>query len=125
MAMSKGRVVGINGNMVSVEVDGDVTLNEVAYILLGETRVKSEVIRIRGDIVSMQAFEMTGGIGVGDAVEFTGEMLSVELGPGLLGRSMTVFRIHCLSWQRNAVSSLREVYTYRLFQGRNGISPPL
>jgi V/A-type H+/Na+-transporting ATPase subunit A len=86
MAMSKGRVVGINGNMVSVEVDGDVTLNEVAYILLGETRVKSEVIRIRGDIVSMQAFEMTGGIGVGDAVEFTGEMLSVELGPGLLGQ---------------------------------------
>ncbi len=86
MSVSKGTVVGINGNMVSVKVEGNVSLNEVAYILLGKTRVKSEVIRIRGDIVSMQAFEMTGGIGVGDEVEFTGEMLSVELGPGLLGQ---------------------------------------
>ncbi len=86
MAMNKGTVVGINGNMVSVKVDDDVSLNEVAYIVLGETRVKSEVIRIKNGIVSMQAFEMTGGIGVGDLVEFTGEMLSVELGPGLLGK---------------------------------------
>lgn len=86
MAKRTGKVVGINGNMVSVEVSTDVSLNEVAYIVVGQTRVKSEVIRIRGSIVSMQAFEMTGGIKVGDTVEFTGEMLSVELGPGLLGQ---------------------------------------
>lgn len=86
MAKRTGKVVGINGNMVSVEVSTDVSLNEVAYIVVGQKRVKSEVIRIRGSIVSMQAFEMTGGIKVGDTVEFTGEMLSVELGPGLLGQ---------------------------------------
>jgi V/A-type H+-transporting ATPase subunit A len=86
MAISKGRVVGINGNMASVEVDGDVSLNEVGFIHIGSTKVKAEVIRIRGSVVSMQVYEMTGGVGVGDEVEFSGELLSVELGPGLLGQ---------------------------------------
>jgi V/A-type H+-transporting ATPase subunit A len=70
--------------MVSVLVDGTVSLNEVGYIVLDEKRLKSEVIRIRGDRAEMQVFEMTGGVGVGDSVEFTGELLAVELGPGLL-----------------------------------------
>lgn len=83
---SKGSVVGVNGNMVTVEVDGDVSLNEVGYVVLGDKRLKSEVIRIRGKRAELQVFEMTGGIGVGDPVEFSGDMLAVSLGPGLLGR---------------------------------------
>ncbi|MDA3831879.1 MAG: V-type ATP synthase subunit A [Spirochaetales bacterium] len=86
MAITKGRVIGINGNMASVEVDGNVSLNEVGYITVGSTRIKSEVIRVRGPVVSMQVYEMTGGVGIGDEVEFSGELLSVELGPGLLGQ---------------------------------------
>ncbi len=84
MAKNSGRVTGVNGNMVTVEFEGNVSQNEVAYILLGESRLKSEVIRITGTIASLQVFEMTGGVTVGDSVEFTSEMLSVELGPGLL-----------------------------------------
>lgn len=84
MDRSSGKVIGVNGNMVSVLVDGTVSLNEVGYIVLDEKRLKSEVIRIRGDRAEMQVFEMTGGVGVGDSVEFTGELLAVELGPGLL-----------------------------------------
>jgi V/A-type H+-transporting ATPase subunit A len=34
----------------------------------------------------MQVFEMTRGIGIGDDVEFSGELLAVELGPGLLSQ---------------------------------------
>lgn len=86
MKGTKGKVVGINGNMVSVEFDGLVTLNEVGYVYTGETRLKSEIIRIRGSIAQMQVFEITKGIRVGDAVAFTGDLLSVELGPGLLGK---------------------------------------
>ena len=90
MSHSKGTVVGVNGNMVSVAVDGEVALNEVAYIEVsgGEEAktLKSEVIRVRGDRAEVQVFEMTTGIGVGDAVSFTGELLAVELGPGLLAR---------------------------------------
>ena len=84
MARKSGQVTGVNGNMVTVRFDGDVSQNEVGFIHLGEKRLKSEVVRINKDIASMQVFEMTGGIGVGDVVEFSGEMLSVELGPGLL-----------------------------------------
>ncbi len=92
MSQASGHVVGVSGNMVSVQLDGDVSLNEVGYILLddpttGESkRLKSEVIRIRGGRAEVQVFEMTRGIGVDDKVEFTGQLLAVELGPGLLGR---------------------------------------
>ena len=81
---SKGKIIGVNGNMISVEVTGQVSMNEVGYVLVSDKRLKSEVIRVRGNQVEMQVFEMTGGIGIGDEVDFTGEMLAVELGPGLL-----------------------------------------
>lgn len=81
-----GKVVGVNGNMVSVGITGVVSMNEVAYILTGGKRLKSEVIRIQGDKVQIQVFEMTKGVGIGDDVEFTEELLAVELGPGLIGQ---------------------------------------
>lgn len=84
MIHSTGKVVGVNGNMVTVQADGNVSMNEVAFIHVGEKRLKAEVIRIRGSRAEVQVFEMTRGIGIGDRVEFTGELLSVRLGPGLL-----------------------------------------
>ena len=86
MTKNKGRVVSINGNLVSVEFNGDVSMNEICYVLTDGTALKSEVIRIRGDIAQIQVYEMTNGIKCGDEVEFTGDMLSAELGPGLLGQ---------------------------------------
>ncbi|MFP3959121.1 MAG: V-type ATP synthase subunit A [Spirochaetaceae bacterium] len=84
MTETRGTIVAINGNMISVEVDGDVAMNEVGYVVVGDRRLKSEVIRVRGSQAELQVFEMTRGIGIGDTVEFSGEMLAVELGPGLL-----------------------------------------
>ncbi len=84
MTETRGKVVGVNGNMVSVEVDGNISLNEVGYVVIGDKKLKAEVIRIRGNRAELQVFEMTRGIGVGDPVEFSGELLAVELGPGLL-----------------------------------------
>ncbi len=84
MDKSSGKIIGVNGNMVSVLVDGTVSLNEVGYVVVGDKQLKAEIIRIRGDRAEMQVFEMTGGIGVGDEVEFSGDLLAVELGPGLL-----------------------------------------
>ncbi|MBR4517395.1 MAG: V-type ATP synthase subunit A [Victivallales bacterium] len=80
-----GRVTGVNGNLVSVAFDTSVRQNEVGYVEISDgSRLKSEVIRVRGREADMQVFEATGGIKVGDAVEFTDQLLSVELGPGLL-----------------------------------------
>ena len=84
MSVKTGHVVGVNGNLVNVKFDDSVIKNEVGYIILDNTRLKGEVIRIMNGVASLQVYEMTEGIKVGDRVEFSGELLSVELGPGLL-----------------------------------------
>jgi len=84
--MAEGQIAGINGNMLSVKFDGAVAQNEVAYALLGDIKLMCEVIRIRGNIADMQVFESTTGLTVGDKVEFSGELLSAKLGPGLLSQ---------------------------------------
>ena len=86
MTENKGKVVSINGNLVSVEFNGNVSMNEICYVLVDDNALKSEVIRIRGNIAQIQVYEMTDGIKCGDDVKFTGDMLSAELGPGLLGQ---------------------------------------
>ncbi|HSA30656.1 MAG TPA: V-type ATP synthase subunit A [Candidatus Omnitrophota bacterium] len=80
----EGSVIGINGNMVAVRFEDRVMQNEVAYIQRGEESLKAEVIRVRGKRADLQVFEDTSGVKVNDRVEFSGELLSVELGPGLL-----------------------------------------
>jgi len=81
-----GSVIKVNANMVTVEVTGNIIQNEVAYIIHSQERLKAEVIRVRGKQAEMQVYESTQGLKVGDAVEFSNELLSVELGPGLLGQ---------------------------------------
>lgn len=94
--MPTARVVAVQDDIVSIEaIDGinqPLTKNELIYILPGRSeakhteRLKAEILRIYGKTADAQVFESTVGIGVGDPVEQTGEMLSVELGPGLLGQ---------------------------------------
>lgn len=81
-----GYITKINGNMVMVSIDDFVVQNEVAYILHGQERLKCEVIRVRGNQAETQVYENTTGLKIGEKVEFTGELLSVELGPGLLSQ---------------------------------------
>ena len=78
------KVVGVNGNLMTVEFTDRVMQNEVAFARVGDAKLKCEVIRVRGNRADLQVFESTNGLKVGDEVEFTGELLSVELGPGLL-----------------------------------------
>ncbi len=81
-----GKVTAINGNMAAIAFDDFVVQNEVVYIHCGEDRLKAEVIRVRGHRAEAQVYESTVRLKVGDAVTFTNELLSVELGPGLLGQ---------------------------------------
>jgi len=86
MTENIGKVVGVNGNLISVRFEGNVSMNEICFVNVDNTKLKSEVIRIRGNIAQIQVYEMTDGIKCGDPVEFTGDMLSAQLGPGLLGQ---------------------------------------
>jgi V/A-type H+-transporting ATPase subunit A len=84
---SKGRIIAVNGPLATCEVEkgNEVLQNEVAYVNCQGVPLKSEVIRIRGRQIDMQVFESTTGMVVGDEVNFSGELLSVTLGPGILG----------------------------------------
>ncbi len=80
------KVVGVNGNIVRIELaDERVMKNEVVYVRVDDERLKGEVLRIHGDEADLQVFEETDGIRFGDDVEMSGKLLSVSLGPGLLG----------------------------------------
>ena len=82
-----GRIVAVFGNMVVAETDQDVIQNSVGYCCRADgAKLLSEIIRIRGRCVDLQVFEETRGLKVGDKVEFEKDMLSVTLGPGLLGQ---------------------------------------
>ncbi|MBQ9522439.1 MAG: V-type ATP synthase subunit A [Paludibacteraceae bacterium] len=85
--MTTGKVKGIIANLVTVVVDGPVSQNEICYISVGQTKLMAEVIKVGGENVYVQVFESTRGLKVGDLVEFTGHMLEVTLGPGLLSRN--------------------------------------
>ena len=84
---TKGKVKGIISNLVTVEVDGPVAQNEIAYIELGAQKLMAEVLKVVGKNVYVQVFESTRGLKVGNEVEFMGHMLEVTLGPGLLSRN--------------------------------------
>jgi V/A-type H+/Na+-transporting ATPase subunit A len=86
MTPKSGTISDVNGNLITVEFKDAVIQNEVAYAVLGDTRLKAEVIRVRGRRADLQVFEDTTGLQVGGVVEFTGQLLSVELAPGLLGQ---------------------------------------
>ena len=81
-------MVAVNGPLVTAEVirEHEVTMNEVAYVMWNDTPLKSEVIRVRGRLVDIQVFENTTGLKVGDHVNFSRELLSATLGPGILGQ---------------------------------------
>ena len=82
-----GKIVAVFGNMVVAQITDRVVQNSVGYCCRRDgARLLSEVIRIRGRLADLQVFEETRGLRVGDAVEFSEEMLSVTLGPGLLGQ---------------------------------------
>ncbi|ASP40776.1 V-type ATP synthase subunit A [Bacterioplanes sanyensis] len=94
---ASARVVAVQDDLITIEsvADGEhyrpLMKNEVIYIL--PTRLdgdrqewlKAEVLRVKGRRADAQVYESTGGVGVGDPVVQSADMLSAELGPGLLG----------------------------------------
>lgn len=85
--MVTGSIASIVSNLISVEVNGPVGQNEICYILHEGKKLMSEVIRVSGNTAFAQAYESTRGVKVGEKVEFTGNMLEITLGPGILSRN--------------------------------------
>lgn len=81
---TRGTVRGIISNLVTIEVDGPISQNEICFIDLAGTKLMAEVIKITGKNAFVQVYESTRGLKVGDTAEFEGHMLEVTLGPGIL-----------------------------------------
>ena len=110
-----GAISGINGNMITVKVDGKIRQNELAYVVTGDERLKAEIIKIEEGLASLQVYESTRGLKAGDKVEFCGEMLFVTLGPGILGQ--------VYDGLQNPLHKLAEEHGFFLKRGK--ISEPL
>lgn len=80
--MKSGKIVKVAGPLVVAEGMQNTKMYDVVRV--SEQRLMGEVIEMRGDEASIQVYEETGGLGVGEPVFPTGEPLSVELGPGLI-----------------------------------------
>jgi len=77
-----GKIVKVAGPLVVASNMGEAKIYDVVRV--SEKRLMGEIIEMRGDEASIQVYEETGGLGVGEPVYLTGQPLSVELGPGLI-----------------------------------------
>jgi len=80
--MDVGRIIKVAGPLVVAEKMQSAKIYDVVQV--SEHRLMGEIIEMRGDEASIQVYEDTGGLGVGEPVYLTGQPLSVELGPGLI-----------------------------------------
>ncbi len=81
--MSNGTIVKISGPLVVA--GGMRSANMFDVVRVSSHRLVGEIIEMHGDEASIQVYEETSGLKTGEPVESTGEPLSVELGPGLIG----------------------------------------
>ena len=78
----KGKIVKVSGPLIVAENLADVEMYDVVKV--SDKKLIGEVIELRGDKASIQVYEETSGLKIGDEVTSTGAPLSVELGPGLI-----------------------------------------
>jgi V/A-type H+-transporting ATPase subunit A len=81
--MSAPRLTRVVGSIAEAAPLRDVSLYELVGV--GERKLMGEVIRIEGDVATIEVFEETSGLAVGEPVQATGAPLTAHLGPGLLG----------------------------------------
>ncbi len=81
--MSKGTIKKVAGPLVIAKGMRDANMFDVVRV--SDKRLIGEIIEMHGDEASVQVYEETSGLGPGAPVESTGEPMSVELGPGLIG----------------------------------------
>lgn len=78
-----GSVKAVSGPVVIAQNMNGSAMYELVQV--GSFRLVGEIIRLEGDTATIQVYEETGGLTVGDPVYRTGKPLSLELGPGIMG----------------------------------------
>jgi V-type H+-transporting ATPase subunit A len=78
-----GFVYGVSGPVVTAEKMSGAAMYELVRV--GHAELVGEIIRLEGDYATIQVYEDTSAVTIGDPVLRTGKPLSVELGPGIMG----------------------------------------
>jgi len=99
----KGKIIRIAGPVVEAEGMSEATMHEMVEV--GEEHLIGEIIRLEDDIATIQVYENTSGIKPGEEVLRTGSLLSVELGPGLIGNIFDGIQ-RPLEWIKSQVGAL-------------------
>ncbi|MCK5093527.1 MAG: V-type ATP synthase subunit A, partial [Spirochaetes bacterium] len=80
--MDAGSIVKVAGPLVIAEGMQNARIYDVVRV--SKQKLMGEIIEMRRDEASIQVYEETGGLGIGEPVYLSGHPLSVELGPGLI-----------------------------------------
>ena len=80
--MNTGTIIKISGPLVIADSMKGAKMYDLVKV--GKLELMGEIIELKGDTASVQVYEDTSGVRIGEPVLTTGEPLSIELGPGLL-----------------------------------------
>ena len=79
----QGNIIYINGPVVKADHMEDFMVREM--VMLSEKKLIGEVISLENDLGTIQVYEETSGLRMGEKVYGTGKLLSLKLGPGIIG----------------------------------------
>ena len=80
--MQKKYIISINGPVIKAQGDGDFAMHDIVYI--SDEKILGEVIKLTGDIATIQVYEGTTGLKIGQNVIGAEEPLTLVLGPGII-----------------------------------------
>ena len=80
--MKQGKIIKVSGPLIVASGLDSANLHDVVYV--GDAKLVGEIIELRGDHASIQVYEETSGVKVGDPVENTNAPLCMELAPGIM-----------------------------------------
>ena len=86
--MSENVIFGINGPVVTIKGETDLSMMEMVYV--GKEKLIGEVIGLDKKMTTIQVYEETTGLKPGEPVYSTGLPMSVTLGPGIIGNIFAV-----------------------------------
>lgn len=81
--MQKKFIISINGPVVLARGNGDFAMHDMVYV--GKSKIIGEVIKLNNDIATLQVYEDTSGLKIGEEVQGFEAPLSIMLGPGIIG----------------------------------------
>jgi len=80
-----GELTSVTESIVQARIDGQLRLSEQVWV--GQERLTAEVIALAGNSATIQVYEQTTGLRLGEPLYSSGNLLSATLGPGLLGQT--------------------------------------